>query len=207
MAKKTTSFTVLAFGLWAGMNLQAQTTNLVTGPNAPQLLTIPHKAFISGAAVVNPLGGASTGVADLMLRLFATPTGGTPLFVERQAVQVQNNSYLAFIGSVTPGGIPATIYNAHGTFWIEATPAVSLSNASTARTPFTLRRDATTPAGTDSITLSFSVDNSVCYTCGGAWPVFSGMIPSAGGHATERASGCGGALVYATDASPYICSR
>ena len=120
-------------------------------------------------------------------------------------VPVQNGAYLAFIGSVTPGGIPAGLYNAHGTFWVDAVPPTSL-NDQTVRTPFTLRRDASTP-GTDSITLSFAVDNSVCFTCGGAWPVFSGMIPSSGGHATERHASCGGFLTYSVDSSPYICSR
>jgi hypothetical protein len=206
MTKKATSFTVLAFGLWTGMGLHAQSVNLATGALTSQVLTIPHKASISGSAVVSPSGDHSNGVVDLILRLYATQTSSTPLFVERQAVPVQNGSYLAFIGSATPGGIPASVYDAYGTFWIEANPASSLSSDTSARTPFTLRRDASTP-GTDAITLTFAVDSSVCYTCGGAWPVFSGMIPSAGGHATERPAGCGGNFTYANDGSPYICSR
>jgi len=206
MTKKATSFTVLAFGLCTGMGLHAQTVNLTPVSTAPQALTIPHKANLSGNAVVSLNGNQSNGVADLVLRLFATQTGGTALFTERQSVPVQNGTYLAFIGSATPGGIPASVYNAYGTFWIDATPATSLSNDTTPRVPFTLRRDASTP-GTDSVTLSFAVDNSVCFTCGGAWPVFSGMIPSSGGHATERHASCSGALTYSTDSSPYICSR
>lgn len=196
MTKKVTSFTVLALGLWTGMGIHAQTVNLAAGPVASQVLTIPHKASVSGSATS----------ADLVLRLFATQTGGTPLFTERQTVAVQNGRYLASIGSATPGGIPASVYNAHGTFWIDAVPATSL-NDQTVRVPFTLRRDSSTP-GTDNISLNFAVDVSVCYTCGGSWPVFSGMIHSAGSTAWERAGGCAGALVNgAADASPYICSR
>ena len=204
MTKKVTSFAVLALGLWTGMGLHAQNTNVLAGAAIPQVLTIPHKAFISGTAVVNPNGDRSNGVVDLMLRLYAAQTGGSPLFVEHQAVPVQNGVYLAFIGAATAGGIPPAIYNAHGTFWIEAVPA-SGASTNVVRTPFTLRRDASTP-GTDAITLTFAVDNSVCFTCGGTWPVFSGMITSAG-HATERSSACGGSLVYSADSSPYICSR
>jgi hypothetical protein len=201
--RKSISFHVLAFGLLAGMTLHAQALNLAV-PQASPALTIPHKAMVSASELVNPSSNA-TGAVSLVLRLYAQQTSGAPLFEERQTVTVQNGSYLAFIGSATPGGIPASIYNAHGTFWIEAVPT-SAPNSAVARVPFTLRRDASTPVGTDSISLSFAVDPSVCYTCGGAWPIFTGMITSAG-HATERGVGCGGVLTYSVDSSPYICSR
>jgi len=195
MTKRATAFTVLSFGLWTGVGLQAQNLNLTTSTVASQVLTIPQKGSVAGT---------TNGEVELVLRLYTTQTGGTPDFTERQAVTVQNGTYLTFIGSATPGGIPASVYNSVGTFWVAAGSAATL-NDNLPRTPFTLRRDSSTP-GTDAITLSFAVDPSVCYTCGGAWPIFAGMITSAG-HATERPAACGGALTYAADSSPYICSR
>jgi hypothetical protein len=206
MTKTTTSIAALAFGFATGLALQAQTVNLATIPGAPEVLTIPHKAHIAGTSVINPTGDHANGVVDLMLRVYADKIGGSPLFQERQTVQVQNGSYIAYIGSATPGGIPASVYNSRGTFWLEADPVGAMTSGATQRTPFTLRRDASTP-GTDSITLSFAVDSTICYTCGGAWPVFGGIVYPGNGHATERPSACGGALTYRVDGSPYLCSR
>jgi len=203
MTKKAITLNVLTMSFFTAITMHAQILNV---PVSQAALTIPHKAHVSGSEMVNPSASSSAGAVSLVLRLYSQQSGGAPLFEERQTVPVQSGSYLAFIGSATQGGIPASIYNGHGTFWIEAVTASSPSGAAT-RVPFTLRRDASTPSapGSDSITLA--VDSSVCFTCGSAWPVFSGMIPSAGGHATERAGGCGGSLVYSTDSSPFICSR
>jgi hypothetical protein len=196
MRKLTMSIAALAFGFATGLTLQAQTVNLA-GVSAPQVLTIPHKAQITSV---------TNGAVDLMLRVYADKTGGAPLFQERQTVQVQNGRYIANIGAATPGGIPAGVYNSRGTFWLEADPVGAMNPGATERTPFTLRRDASTP-GTDSITLTFAVDSSICYTCGGAWPVFGGIVYPGNGHAYERPGACGGALTYSVDGSPFLCSR
>ena len=49
---------------------------------------------------------------------------------------------------------------------------------------------------------------SLCYTCGGAWPVFSGVIPTrAGASPWERGPGCSGSLSAMSDTGPYLCCR
>ena len=52
-----------------------------------------------------------------------------------------------------------------------------------------------------------AVGTSLCYTCGGDWPIFSGYIPTATA-ADERGSGCAGGFgTSLNDHSPYICTR
>ena len=56
---------------------------------------------------------------------------------------------------------------------------------------------------TNSLTRSPSAC-SLCYTCGGRWPIYSGDLPIAGG-ATERGSKCAGDLKESDDDDPYLC--
>jgi hypothetical protein len=45
---------------------------------------------------------------------------------------------------------------------------------------------------------------SLCFTCGGDWPVFAGATAS--GTVTERGASCGNPLVTRTD-NPFLCCR
>jgi M6 family metalloprotease-like protein len=49
---------------------------------------------------------------------------------------------------------------------------------------------------------------SLCYTCGGNWPAFSGVIPlQAGVQPWERDSACSGNLTPRADSYPYLCCK
>lgn len=52
---------------------------------------------------------------------------------------------------------------------------------------------------------------SICFTCGGSWPIYSGTIgllePAASYAPTERGEACSGSLSYADDTHPYLCCR
>jgi hypothetical protein len=49
---------------------------------------------------------------------------------------------------------------------------------------------------------------SLCYTCGGSWPVFSGAIPTRlNAQPWERGSACSGNLAPVADTAPYLCCR
>jgi hypothetical protein len=49
---------------------------------------------------------------------------------------------------------------------------------------------------------------SLCYTCGGNWPAFSGVIPlQAGVQPWERDSACSGNLTPRADSYPYLCCQ
>ncbi|MEK0083981.1 hypothetical protein [Benzoatithermus flavus] len=52
---------------------------------------------------------------------------------------------------------------------------------------------------------------SICFTCGGDWPVFAGSIRSVGDFPTERGAACDGTLPSSpqgrSDGSPFLCCR
>lgn len=49
---------------------------------------------------------------------------------------------------------------------------------------------------------------SLCVTCGGEWPVFSGAIPTrAGAKPFERDNSCVGDLIPRADTLPYLCCK
>ena len=49
---------------------------------------------------------------------------------------------------------------------------------------------------------------SLCFSCGGAWPVFSGVIPTrTGASPWERGPECSGPLAATSDTGPYLCCR
>ncbi len=49
---------------------------------------------------------------------------------------------------------------------------------------------------------------SLCLTCGGDWPMFSGAIPTRNGAKPfERGSSCAGDLTPRSDTLPYLCCK
>lgn len=46
---------------------------------------------------------------------------------------------------------------------------------------------------------------SLCFSCGGDWPVLNGKIPNQDGQVTERGSACANPLTARTDTIPYLC--
>ncbi|NEO00966.1 MAG: hypothetical protein F6K50_37770 [Moorea sp. SIO3I7] len=52
---------------------------------------------------------------------------------------------------------------------------------------------------------------SLCFTCGGSWPIYSGTIgkiaPASSLTPKERGGSCSGSLEYRDDDHPYLCCR
>lgn len=49
---------------------------------------------------------------------------------------------------------------------------------------------------------------SLCSSCGGDWPTFSGVIPTRfGARPYERGPDCAGSLAPRSDTTPYLCCR
>jgi|SRR3954447_7925036 hypothetical protein len=168
-------------------------------------ISIPFKARVPASEAVNG--------QELIFRVFDQQTGGTQLFEERQTAHVADGSYLVLIGTQTPGGIPANILASHSTLWIEVSGGTTSSTSSTARTAFTLRRSAS--AQSNSANPSYYGDRyhnvSLCYTCGGYYPVYSGSIRVPSGYLpNELGEYCGGSYrdggPYGNDTHPYLCS-
>lgn len=73
---------------------------------------------------------------DLRFYIYSVPTGGAPLFTEaRSKVRVSKGRYDVEIGSVTPGGIPGTIFMDYNALWLEVQVDASGAGAFEPMTP------------------------------------------------------------------------
>ncbi len=79
--------------------------------------------------------------------------------------------------------------------------------------PAEIPERAATPgleSGAQSSGIPGAIDaSSLCYTCGGDWPVFAGQVVGSG-QAFERGGACSGNLVSGggfSDTAPYLCSK
>jgi hypothetical protein len=162
-----------------------------------QAATLPFKTHV--ATVAPTLAEQSAGKVQLVFRIYGEAQNGSPLFEETQAVPISGDNLYAEIGAATAGGVPAAMLQNRQRIWVEyartSAPELSLEN----RFSFTLRSSGNQP-------IQFSVDPSVCFTCGGAWPVYGGTLPTASG-ASERGGSCSGSIVASTDRFPFLCGR
>ena len=160
--------------------------------------TLPFKARLALNSSVTP----SIGKVEYVFSVFNAASGGTKLFEESQSLEALRGNLYAQIGSKTPGGIPSNILRNNPRLWIEFAKSSSPWAVEQPRLLLVLRRANVSP---DAITVF--VDPSVCFTCGGAWPIFAGSWGSTT-DAIERGSGCSGGFSTAFhDRSPFLCSR
>ena len=209
MKRAVFSFLSLALALGTTSTARAQQVGSQSDENHAAKLVIPYKARIAGDGVVSLTGDRFNGQVDLIFKVFAQQTGGAKLFEERQAVQVQGGVYNALIGAITPGGFPLQAYNAHATLWIEVSRASAHNSSAEPRVSYMSRPDAQADgAVTPQFTFSVARDVSLCFTCGGSYPVNSGYFPLApGSMVNERGSACAEPIMLRADAFPRLCSR
>jgi hypothetical protein len=68
-------------------------------------------------------------------------------------------------------------------------------------------KPAPQPALEATINFQAPSSASICYTCGGDWPIYSGTIPTPS-DASERGSGCANPISTSLhDRTPYLCTR
>ena len=162
-----------------------------------QATTVPFKAHV--ATVAPTLAEKSAGKVQLVFRIYDRAQNGSPLFEETQTVAISGDNLYANIGAATAGGVSAATLQNRQKIWVEyarsSAPELPLEN----RFSFTLHSSGNQP-------IQFSVDPSICYSCGGGWPIYGGALPTPSG-AYERGSGCSGSISSSTDRLPYLCGR
>jgi hypothetical protein len=88
--------------------------------------------------------------------------------------------------------------------------AIQAQTASSGQAPAATIAGKSVPAD-DPAHIAFnrqtSVDCNICFTCGGDWPIFAGMIRSSPANPTERGGSCSGSLITRTDSSPFLCCK
>jgi len=183
--KKTTLF--LLIGALALMCIP-----VMAGP------ALPVKGVLSVSSSPDAKEGTE---ATVILRLYDRQFAGTKLYEERQTVTADSlGIFVAFVGEGTRFGVPTSITDAHRTLWAEWALASSPGIVREARLEITHKR-----ASGEAITVN--VNPSMCFTCGGSYPIFSGSWTVSPANPTERSSSCSGSLITRVDSRPFLCGR
>ena len=179
----------------------AQQSGQLSWPT-PQTVTIPVKGTLSSTNEAS---------VSVVLRLFDREFGGAKLYEERQTVEVVDGVFVAFVGQGTREGVPKNVTDSHPVVYAEWSLASSASIVPEQRVSVMHTRTNTAIAP-NAVSVSVPVDMSICFTCGGSWPIFSGMsrnggITAAERRVTERGAACSGPLLNRPDTLVFHCSR
>jgi hypothetical protein len=163
---------------------------------------IPVKGFVAASLIAPTDKSAAIQTVSVLLRLYDRQFGGTLLYQERQTVAVEADGiFVAMVGAGTTAGVPARITSTYSTVWADYSLASTPGNISN-------RQEITHSSGaTSNLVPDGGQMVSLCFTCGGNWPNFSGSFTNTGTGPTERAGSCTGTLIVRTDSRPFLCSR
>ena len=155
---------------------------IVTGTEADGVL-LPVKGRID----------ARDSKAPLTFRVYNSARGGTVVYSESRQVPIVGGVYFAMVGG---RGIPLA---AGRSVWVEVSTATGRVLGG---------RQAFTAASDIGADVAQKGASTYCFTCGGAWPAFSGffandIINGVG----ERGSSCVGRIEPTSDTLPFLCSQ
>jgi hypothetical protein len=104
---------VLSFALSSVLPLAAQTAS-----SAGSTAQLPRLVKFSGT-LKDANGNALTGVAGITFALYSEPSGGAPLWLETQNVQLDKNGhYTVLLGSTKPEGLPLDLFVSGQARWL-----------------------------------------------------------------------------------------
>jgi hypothetical protein len=164
------------------------------------LITLPvaqaqeQEASTSSRTAV-PVKGTieATGSVELLITIYDREAGGRELYSVTATLPVEMNTYFDMIN------VPDAIFRGRQTIYVEvarpSAPAIALE----ARAQFTK------PGGVNK---AFAVLGcSLCYTCGGSYPVFNGAFVTPGVGTQERGKSCSGKVESRLDFRPHLCCQ
>src|SRR5262245_5012957 len=82
---------------------------------AAQLSEAPTTPLIP---IRDRLPGRVTGTTVLVFSIYSSDRGGTPLFQEVQRVRLIDGRFVTLLGRMTPGGVPDSIFQTGGSFYV-----------------------------------------------------------------------------------------
>src|SRR5215831_143191 len=84
--------------------------------------SVPHLINFSGS-VKDASGTPVSGTVDLTFSLYGLPDGGSPLWVESQKVQLdEEGHYTVVLGTTTPSGLPLDLFVSGKSLWLGVQP-------------------------------------------------------------------------------------
>jgi hypothetical protein len=140
----------------------------------------------------------ATGSMELLVTIYDSETEGHELYSLITRVPVENQTYFDMVN------VPNTIFRGNQTVYIEvarpSAPAIALEP----RSQFT-KPGGERIGGADK---SFAILGcSLCYTCGGSYPIFNGAFATPGLGTAERGKSCSGKVESRLDFRPHLCCQ
>jgi hypothetical protein len=153
------------------------------GPETIASIAIPVKGTIE-----------AIGSVELLITLYDGKTSGHELYTMTATIPVESKMYFAMIH------VPDVVFRGRQTVYVE------VAKPSAPAIPLEPRAQFTKPGGaTDK---SFTIRGcSLCFSCGGSYPTFSGAFGSTGLGTAERGKSCSGTVDSRFDFRPYLCCQ
>jgi hypothetical protein len=139
----------------------------------------------------------------VVLKIYNEGVGGTLLHQERQTVEVDDAGiFLAPLSASAAARLSGQNAKLFGEVSVQG--GIFAAAVEGRQQILGVRAEFGTQA-----TIFIPTSTTLCYTCGGAWPVFQGSwnVPYALNNVTSRGGACYGAPVARTDTRPYLCGR
>src|SRR5215469_2029658 len=111
---------VLTIGLCAAAWARPQQTSSSATAASP---TVVPRLVSFGGAVKDAKGNPVTGAAEVTFSLYTFQEGGSPLWVETQKVQLdEQGHYTVLLGSTQPEGLPLDLFTSGQAQWLGVQP-------------------------------------------------------------------------------------
>lgn len=135
------------------------------------------------------------GSVELLITVYDRETGGHELYSLTTTLPVEKNTYFDMIN------VPDAIFRRRQTVYVEVTrpsaPAIALET-----------RSQFTQPGSAAANKSFVILGcSLCYTCGGSYPIYNGAFATPGLGTAERGKSCSGNVDSRLDFRPHLCCQ
>jgi hypothetical protein len=156
-------------------------------------------ADLASPSTAVPVKGTidASGSVALVITFYDRELGGHKLYSMPATLPVEKNTYFGMVD------VPDTIFRDRKTVYVGVAKAAA-TGGDVSRAHFTRPVGPEGNADGKSFTL---LGCSICYSCGGSYPVFSGAWVSAGLGAQERGGSCSGRVSSHIDFHPYLCCQ
>jgi hypothetical protein len=175
------------FSIFVAMQLTLGPVQAQPQAEAPASTAVPVKGAIE-----------ATGLVKLLITIYDREIGGNELYSLTATLPVEDNTYFGMIN------VPNTVFQGRQKVYIEvarpSAPAIALE----ARSQF-MKSGGGSTGGSDK---SFTIRGcSLCYTCGGSYPIFNGAFVTTGLGTAERGNSCSGNVTSNIDFRPHLCCQ
>jgi hypothetical protein len=164
------------------------------------LIGLPLAQAARAASISVPVKGVvdATGSVELVISFYDRAAGGREVYSVTKTLAVEHGVYFDMVD------VPDSVFQSRQKVFVEvarpSAPALALAE----------RAQFTKPGGqagaAPKVSFTF-LGCSLCFTCGGSYPVFNGAFTNTGTSPQERSTACSSTVATRTDTRPFLCCQ